>query len=614
LKKVKITWGITVGFAALCMITAFNIPVQPADSHAEKVDKFYLQQLDQLKQKLEKLKFLCVKKENISLVQNQFNECRLTYKKAAILIDHFNIHDEILLNGQPISRVEEDHPDVIIQPQGFQVIEQSIFNKQFEGYDGVISEIDKMIVVLSKLETEPDRANKFGDVAVFDAMQSSLIKMMTLDVTGFDAPIDFHSIPETKAVAEGFEELFSIYKPELETKNPVLSSSLIQAVFDLEHYLMSHPDFNKFDRLIFISKYANPFYRNFVEVRKEFGFYSKGLLPINLRSKTIFSEDFFNIDFFSPGNGYGVTENRIELGKQLFNDPILSGTKNRSCASCHKPEFAFTDGLRTPMSIDNSISLPRNTPGLWNSALQTRQFFDSRVDILENQLEEVVHNTNEMNGSLKQSVRDLRNDSHYSTLFKKAYSQNKEPVVEFNIANAIASYIRSLVALNSKFDRFMRGEAALKANEKNGFNLFMGKAKCGTCHFMPLFNGLLPPQFSETESEVIGVPKTNLQPELDGDEGKYLFTRSAIDKFSFKTPTLRNIELTAPYMHNGSFANLKDVLNFYNKGGGKGLKIAPANQTLPFEKLDLTSKEMNDIISFMKTLTDTVPKPAVRLQ
>ena len=155
----------------------------------------------------------------------------------------------------------------------------------------------------------------------------------------------------------------------------------------------------------------------------------------------------------------------------------------------------------------------------------------------------------------------------------------------------------------------MRGdENKLSENEKKGFNLFMGKAKCGTCHFAPLFSGLLPPFFTESESEVLGVPGTNdkKNPTLDNDLGKFLFTKSVIHKNSFKTPTLRNIELTAPYMHNGVYATLEEVMEFYNNGGGNGLKIAPPNQTLPFDKLNLSKKEVSDIIAFMKTLTDTV--------
>jgi cytochrome c peroxidase len=194
----------------------------------------------------------------------------------------------------------------------------------------------------------------------------------------------------------------------------------------------------------------------------------------------------------------------------------------------------------------------------------------------------------------------------YAELFRNAYPKDRLPITAYNIANAISSYIRTLTAMNSRFDQYINGvSTSLSEDEKKGFNLFTGKAKCATCHFVPLFNGLVPPQFTETESEVIGVPKKANKKVLDEDEGKSNFTRSEIHKFSFKTPTLRNIALTAPYMHNGAFRTLDEVLKFYNKGGGKGLKIAPANQTLPFDKLDLSKKEMKQVISFLKTLTDT---------
>jgi cytochrome c peroxidase len=135
----------------------------------------------------------------------------------------------------------------------------------------------------------------------------------------------------------------------------------------------------------------------------------------------------------------------------------------------------------------------------------------------------------------------------------------------------------------------------------------MGKAKCGTCHFIPFFNGVAPPYFSESESEVIGVPSTNdtLHPVLDPDKGKYNLYPIDILRFSFKTPTLRNVALTAPYMHNGVYKSLEEVVDFYNKGGGAGLGIAPSNQTLPKSPLQLSATEKKQIISFLRALTDT---------
>ncbi|MBL0270088.1 MAG: c-type cytochrome, partial [Chitinophagaceae bacterium] len=260
-----------------------------------------------------------------------------------------------------------------------------------------------------------------------------------------------------------------------------------------------------------------------------------------------------------------------------------------------------------PFSIDQSHQLRRNTPTVINAGFQTKQFFDSRADILENQLSEVVHNVEEMEGSMLETAKRINQLPFYDSLFKKAYPTERT-ISPFTIANSISCYIRSLVSLNAPFDQFMRGNKnSLSPSQQRGFNLFAGKAKCATCHFIPLFNGVVPPAWAETESEVLGVPATRdrKNPKLDDDPGKYLFTRSEAHRYAFKTPTLRNVALTAPYMHNGVYQTLEEVMEFYNKGGGKGLHIAPEYQTLPFDNLRLNRKEIKDIIAFMRALTDT---------
>ena len=148
----------------------------------------------------------------------------------------------------------------------------------------------------------------------------------------------------------------------------------------------------------------------------------------------------------------------------------------------------------------------------------------------------------------------------------------------------------------------MRGNESFSEDEEAGFNLFAGKAKCATCHFIPLTNGTVPPSFMKSESEVLGVPNKNKK--LDADLGKFELTKAEIHRHSFKTPTIRNIALTAPYMHNGVFKNLEEVVDFYNDGGGKGLGFNLPNQTLPEDKLNLTSLEKQQLIAFMRTLTD----------
>jgi cytochrome c peroxidase len=161
--------------------------------------------------------------------------------------------------------------------------------------------------------------------------------------------------------------------------------------------------------------------------------------------------------------------------------------------------------------------------------------------------------------------------------------------------------------MNSRFDRNMRGEISdFTDEERLGMNLYMGKALCATCHFIPLTNGTVPPLFPDTEKEVIGVAKTAANKELDDDLGFYPVYKEEIHKFMFKTPTIRNAEVTAPYMHNGAYTTLEEVMDFYNKSGGGGLGFENLDhQTLPFDNLQLTEKEIDALVAFTKTFTDT---------
>lgn len=184
--------------------------------------------------------------------------------------------------------------------------------------------------------------------------------------------------------------------------------------------------------------------------------------------------------------------------------------------------------------------------------------------------------------------------------FQKAFPNRI--IDEFAIKNALASFIGSLSAYDSKFDAYMSGNGTFDKDEIAGFNLFTGKAKCATCHFIPLTNGTVPPSFVKSESEVLGVPDASKK--LDADLGKFELTKAAIHRNSFKTPTIRNVALTAPYMHNGVFKTMEEVVDFYNDGGGNGMGFEMLNQTLPTDKLNLSALEKKQLISFMNALTD----------
>ncbi|MEO0472035.1 MAG: cytochrome C peroxidase, partial [Bacteroidota bacterium] len=181
-----------------------------------------------------------------------------------------------------------------------------------------------------------------------------------------------------------------------------------------------------------------------------------------------------------------------------------------------------------------------------------------------------------------------------------------------SVNTAIAAYVASLRGFDSPFDQYVRGEKEeINPAVVRGFNLFMGKAACGTCHFAPGFQGLVPPLYHESETEVLGVPKEAQceVAEIDPDLGRYANgqPKNFVDfyKHSFKTSTVRNVALTAPYMHNGVYTSLEEVMEFYNNGGGAGLGIDLAYQTLAPDSLGLNQGEISDLILFMESLTDT---------
>ena len=572
--------------------------------------EYYLERIGQVKKYVLDLKQSSVKKEPLFNLKKKFLRSRLAYKKMAVISEYFNRYESKLLNGPALDWSGEDTPDKINHPEGLQVIEQLLYNdwKGGSSYNQLNFLLQSIMHTLLVIEQDRELLYKFKDELVWDAIRSASLRLFTVGITGYDSPLAKYSLPEAIATIEEVKSLLACYQ---KNKGLVKNIDLLYVQLDKAlSYLQAHSNFDTFDRLIFINEYMNPFYKQLNHVRLLNDIrVPAGANPVNFSAESIFDTQPFDINFFSPAKEYRMTREKVALGKKLFSDSILSGTKTRSCAGCHQAEKAFTDGLKTPLSIIDKLPLLRNTPTLWNSVFQSRQFFDGRADILENQLDDVVHNEKEMHGSLKEAVRLLNNSGEYKELFKKAYPGEPVSITVYTIANAVASYVRSLSGFSSRFDLYMRGDSTkLNISEKKGFSLFMGKAKCATCHHPPLFNGLLPPEFEETESEVLGVPETTdtLNAKLDSDLGKYLFTRSAIHKYSFKTPTIRNIELTAPYMHNGVFKTLEEVMDFYNKGGGKGLKIAPGNQTLPFDKLNLSKKEQTDIINFMKSLTDSL--------
>jgi len=590
-------------------VAAFSFFTKKAITPAEAVKQFYLQQTKQLENEVVQLQKIAVT-GNAKQLQLQFIKTRAAYKQAETIIEYYFNFFAVKLNGPPIVFFEEDEADVgPQQPNGMQVIEGLIF-PQYDKVNKVQLE-EAIATLLLNIRTlyATDESNAFNDEFIFDAVMEELYRITAMGITGFDSQTAVNGLPECRAAINGIQKILLLYSDDMEklmhNKNRQLQDLLNAA----QSYLGKNGDFNFFNRMEFITHYLTPVTKIISEYKqvKGLGENKSPMFYSTIRkNNSLFEPGIFDANKYLDDNT--TSPDKIMLGKKLFFDKQLSKDGKRSCATCHIPEKAFTDGLATSVAIDGHTALLRNAPTLWNVALQRNLFLDNRSFSLEEQVMEVLNNAKEMHGSATKTAENIITQKEYVALYANAYPSASAEIAAQNICNAIACFERTLIALNSKFDQHMRGKPLLNTREINGFNLFMGKAKCGTCHFMPLFSGAKPPRYYYTETEVIGVPDKNKKTGniLDEDEGRYIATGLPMHKFAFKTSGLRNIALTAPYMHNGVFKTLEEVIDFYDNGGGKGLKIAPENQTLPFDKLNLSPVEKKDIILFLKTLTDTV--------
>ncbi len=323
-----------------------------------------------------------------------------------------------------------------------------------------------------------------------------------------------------------------------------------------------------------------------------------------------------------------LTLDKIKLGRKLFFDRRLSLNNTFSCAMCHVPEQGFSSNeMATAVGIEGR-TVRRNSPTLYNIAFAKLLFHDGRENTLEQQVWGPFLAHNEMgNPSVGFVINKIKQSSDYQGLFKKAFGRG--PGME-TIGMAIASYERTLNSANSAFDRwfYKNNKWALSKSAKQGFDLFTGKAGCNNCHLIGKDHALFmdnklhntgvgyqqamskeadklrvqvaPGIFIDVDNDIVATV-TERKP---NDLGLYEITQNPDDRWKYKTPTLRNIALTAPYMHNGQFSTLKQVIEFYNQGG-----IANENLDPLIKPLGLSEKEMDDLLAFLKSLTgDNVSK------
>ena len=282
-----------------------------------------------------------------------------------------------------------------------------------------------------------------------------------------------------------------------------------------------------------------------------------------------------------------LTREKVELGRRLFNEKQLSRDGTVACSTCHDPKRNFTDDKPLAEGVFGRIGA-RRVPAILNRAYGTAFFWDGRIPTLEEQVLQPIINDKEMDMTLEEAVARLRADEEYAAEFDSVFGH---AITEQDVSHALASYVRTILAGNSRYDRYLNGEGdALTELERRGLEIFRGKGNCTDCH--------LGPNLTDEKFRNTGIAWKD--GEL-ADLGRFRFTKRENDRGSFKTPTLRNAASRAPYMHDGSLATLSDVADYYNRGGNR-------NPWLDRElsPLRLTDAEKEALVAFLQTLTGPV--------
>ena len=279
-----------------------------------------------------------------------------------------------------------------------------------------------------------------------------------------------------------------------------------------------------------------------------------------------------------------ITDVKVELGRQLFFDKRLSINNSVSCATCHNPKFAMTDRLPLSKGVYGRTAF-RNAPSILNAAYLKTMMFDGHVPSLEMQAIVPLQDHAEMGHDLRVLIPKLRGIALYQTAAREIFNRDFDAFV---LTRSLAAFQRTLVSFQSKFDLFLDGEShALSASQKRGWALFSGALNCVSCH--------PPPFFTSFE-----VANNGIYFDYRKDEGRFRIHNDSSDIGKFKIPSLRNVELTAPYMHDGSMKSIDDVLNHYAQGGKH-----PKNQDKRIRSFVLSTQDRQALKSFLTSLTDT---------
>lgn len=555
-------------------------------------------------------------KSEISIL---FKQIRFDLKKADFWLRYVEVENYAVINGAIKTEWENEvfakyKPAYKKEGFGIYLAEQELLKPNFNS-STVLELLNPTIKELEKLKSDSIIQLVNNPSSFYKANRLFLLNLASIYTTGFECNNKNEIINELQIILHSTHQIYQSFNysyPEFSV------SKKYAQIFDSTILFVdeSSKNYSQFNHYIFIKKYVNQLY---AENAKQLLLYkfsdSKNLNDYSLNNNAF---SIFNKHLFKAQNEKGIYQNITDsnliseikhIGKLLFYDPILSGNNQRSCASCHKPTIFFTDTITTALAFNQTSKLARNTPSLINVLHNQMLMLDGKHNSLHNQALDVLSNPVEMNSELNTALQKIMSCKTYHQFFnkmKKQAGRNKNISME-DVISALTFYYADASFYTSKFDDAMNNKTSeLDSKTIDGFNIFMSKGQCGTCHFVPIFNGVKAP-FNNSEFEVIGVPSNLTYAHISPDSGRYYNTPSPNNIHSFRTPTLRNIIHSKPYMHNGVFNSIDEVIEFYNSGGGIGKKLTIENQTLSSDSLHLTTNEIDNLKLFIESLNENIP-------
>jgi len=605
-------------FALVISSVAFHQISQPAD-----YTNFYHQRLNDFESKL-----TLIKKDIESnfgeanhLIQH-IHEARLSLKEIDFWLRYLEPISYKWINGPLPVEYETEVHEKFEKPYrregaGLILLEQAINNHVAK--DSCENLVSKALQGIQTFKADSILQKIKDPHHVLFCNRLLLLNLATIYTSGFDCPDTSQIIPElqqlirsTQTIYLEWNKIYPNYFPE----------NYLQLFLSLHQFVSNQTHYSSFNHFVFIRDYINPLFSLNQSMIRDKKARSSSLIDYSLRTtaQSIFSKDLYTAQstkgLFGQVTDPTVLKEIRHYGRLFFNDPILSGNNQRSCASCHKPNQYFADTtLITHLNFNRTLPLKRNTPSLINVPFNHLLMQDGKHYTLLAQTKGVITNPEEMAGEETEIMTKVNAIKTYRSLLKKwtkltpAYP---EPSLA-HISSAIIIYYASMSQYSAPFDAMMNKTLAPDSLVINGFNLFMGKAQCGTCHFAPIFNGVKPP-YTNSEFEVLGVPADTAFLKKDSDIGRAMVFNAPPTQFAFRTGTIRNAAKTAPYMHNGLFNTLEQVIDFYDQGGGVGRGLDYPNQTLSAQKIGLTPGEKKALIAFIHSLTEAIPLDTTTVQ